>query len=192
MVKMWLTKNEKAVLKILLEDAKLSDTSIATKLNISTQAIGRIRKRLEEDIIKGYTLRLDAQMLGLDIISVIRFSFRSCESKTIKEIEEEIRKLPEISLFLKTIGGECEHLIVAGFRSMEDLEKFINEKKKIKGFNDYCSTERVYALPLKGVLKNSYKDIYNSLIDSCGTKNTEADINKEQYNTLNINKSNEI
>jgi len=189
---MWLTKNEKAVLKLLLENAKLSDTSIATRLNISTQAIGRIRKRLEEDIIKGYTLRLDAQMLGLNILAVIRFSFRNSESKNIKEIEEEIRKLPEISLFLKTIGGESEHLIVAGFRSMEELEKFINEKKKIKGFNDFCSTERVYALPLKGVLKNSYKDIYNSLIDFCGTKNTEEDINKKSYNILNSNTSSEI
>ena len=40
---MWLTKHEKEVLKLLLEDGKLSDTSIAERLNISTQAIGRIR-----------------------------------------------------------------------------------------------------------------------------------------------------
>ena len=175
---MWLTKNEKAVLKILLENAKLSDTSIATRLNISTQAIGRIRKRLEEDIIKGYTLKLDTHMLGLNLIVAILFNFNECKDKTIKEIEDEIRKLPEISLFLKTMGGEKEHLIIAGFRSVEDMDAFINEKKKIKGFNDYCSIQKVWALPLKGVLKNSYKDIYNILIDSCGIKNPEEDINK--------------
>jgi len=45
---MWLTKNEKEVLKLLLSNGKLSDTSIAEKLDISTQATGRIRKRLEE------------------------------------------------------------------------------------------------------------------------------------------------
>ncbi len=31
---MWLTKNEKKVLKLLIDNAKLSDTSIANKLNI--------------------------------------------------------------------------------------------------------------------------------------------------------------
>jgi DNA-binding Lrp family transcriptional regulator len=178
---MWLTKHEKAVLKLLLEDAKLSDTSIAAKLNISTQAIGRIRKRLEEDIIKGYTLRLDAQMLGLNVIAVIRFNFNECENKTVKEIEDEIRKLPEVSLFLKTMGGKSEHIIVAGFRNIEEVERFINEKKKIKGFNDYCSVQEVFALPLNGVFKNSYKDIYNLLIDSSGTKNTELDIHENIF-----------
>ena len=43
---MWLTKHEKEVLKLLLDDGKISDTSMAEKLNISTQAVGRIRKRL--------------------------------------------------------------------------------------------------------------------------------------------------
>jgi DNA-binding Lrp family transcriptional regulator len=175
---MWLTKHEKDVLKLLLENAKLSDTCIATRLNISTQAIGRIRKRLEEDIIRGYSLKLDARMLGLNIIAAILFNFNECKEKTIKEIEEEIRKLPEISLFLKTMGGEKEHLIIAGFRSIEEMDKFINEKKKIKGFNDYCCIRKMYVLPLNGVLKNSYKDLYNALIDSCGIKNTEEDSNK--------------
>ena len=75
---MWLTKNEKKVLKLLIDDAKLSDTFIANKLNISSQAIGRIRKKLEEDIIKNYTLELDLSELGIN-------SFFMCKVKLTPE-----------------------------------------------------------------------------------------------------------
>jgi hypothetical protein len=36
---MWLTNNEKKALKLLLENSRLSDTTIATKLNITSQAL---------------------------------------------------------------------------------------------------------------------------------------------------------
>jgi len=64
---MWLTKNEKKVLKLLLDNAKLSDTYIAKKLNISSQAIGRIRKKLEEEIINGYILDLDYSKININM-----------------------------------------------------------------------------------------------------------------------------
>jgi len=173
---MWLTKNEKGVLKLLVANAKLSDTSISKELNISSQAVGRIRERLEEDIIQKYTVNLDSKMLGINIISIIKVNCNNSKDKTIEEIQNEIKKLPEVMFFLKTINGEGEHISIAGFKSMEELEKFINEKKKIKHFNDYYSIKEVIALPLNCVLKNSNVDLYNKMIDLCGTKHAEVDI----------------
>jgi Lrp/AsnC family transcriptional regulator, leucine-responsive regulatory protein len=173
---MWLTKNEKKVLKLLLANARLTDTEIAKELNIASQSVGRIRKVLEEDVIKGYTLKLDSKMLGLNLILIVRINCNNCHEKTIEEIEYEIKKLPDVGYFLKTLSGRGEHIIVAGFRNMEELEKFINEKKKIKGFNDYCNVEEIIVLPSMGILKHSNQELYNKLIDSCGTKNAEFEI----------------
>ena len=73
---MWLTKNEKKVLKLLIGNAKLSDTSIANQLNISSQAVGQIRKKLEEEIIEGYTVNINPSKLGINVfvIGPIKFN----------------------------------------------------------------------------------------------------------------------
>ena len=165
---MWLTNNEKKVLKALVDDAKLSDTTISKKINISSQAVGRIRERLEEDIIKGYSLNLDSKILGMNIFAIIKMAFRDLENKDIIEIENEIIKVPEVLLFVKTMVGE--HVIIAGFKDIEGLERFSNEKKKNCEYFNNCVIKEIIPLPLNCILKTSYKDLYNKLIDSCGTK----------------------
>jgi len=72
---MWLTKNEKKVLILLIDNAKLSDTSIANQLNISSQAIGKIRRKLEEEIIEKYTIELNLKKLGLNLGVILLFLF---------------------------------------------------------------------------------------------------------------------
>ena len=170
---MWLTKHEKEVLKLLLENTRLSDTSISEKLNISSQAIGRIRKRLEEDIIQGYTLNLDSKMLELNIIAIIKFNIINCKTETIKEIENEIVKQPRVIFFLRTMSGDNGYILVSGYKNLGELEESLKEKKKIKHFIDCCSVKEVITLPSTNVLKHSNTEIYKDLIDSCGIKNIE-------------------
>ena len=170
---MWLTKHEKEVLKLLLEDGKLSDTSMAEKLKISTQAIGRIRKRLEEDVIKKYSVELDTKMLGLNLIAIIKFNLVNCESKIIKEIEEEIKVLPRVFFFLKTMSGDNGYILVSGYKTMEELEKTLEEKKNSKNLNNFCVVKEVITLPSTNVFKRSSVGLYKDLIDSCGVKHAE-------------------
>jgi len=171
---MWLTKNEKGVLKLLVANAKLSDTSIAKELNISSQAVGRIRERLEEDIIQKYTVDLDSKRLGINIIAIIKITFKSLENKNIEKIEKEIvTDWPEIVFCFKIMSGRNDYLILAGFQGMEELEKLMRENGK-KG--DYIINE-IIPLPLNCILKKSFIGLYNKMIDLCGTKHAEVDIN---------------
>jgi len=168
---MWLTKHEKEVLKLLLEDGKLSDTSMAEKLKISTQAIGRIRKRLEEDVIKKYSVELDLKMLGMSIIAIIKLKFNNLDFKQLEEVEKTMVKDLNVINILKLTSGEGIYVLVAGFKDMEELDKvtkFYKEKSK----QAYEITE-IISLPLNHILKNSNKDLYNYFIDSCGVKHAE-------------------
>lgn len=169
---MWLTKHEKAVLKLLLDDGKLSDTSIAEKLNISTQAIGRIRKRLEEDVIKKYSVDLDMDLLGLKIISLIKFKLNNLNSKQIEEVEKEMIKDKKVINILKLTQGNGEYIITCGCNSLEELDNVILGKK-LDGENYFHEFKEVYTFPLNHVLKGSFKDLSNKLIDSCGVKHAE-------------------
>jgi len=168
---MWLTKHEKEVLKLLLDDGKLSDTSMAEKLKISTQAIGRIRKRLEEDVIKKYSVELDTKMLGINIISISKIKVDNLTPKDIEILEKTMIKEPRNISILKMMSGEGNYIIVSGFKDVEELNNLIEDYRK-HITQQYTITE-THVLPLHCLLKDSCSDLCNKLIDSCGVKHAE-------------------
>ena len=69
---MRLTKNDRFVLKCLIENGRVSDAEIARKLKITLQGVGKIRKKLENSgIIKGYSTTVDYQKLGINVFAVV-------------------------------------------------------------------------------------------------------------------------
>lgn len=54
-----LTRNDKYVLRRLIEHARISDSSATKEIGVTPQAVLKIRKKLEETgIIEGYTQKL--------------------------------------------------------------------------------------------------------------------------------------
>jgi DNA-binding Lrp family transcriptional regulator len=73
-----LQKNECHVLKHLVANARASDSSMAEKMGISTQAVGKIRRKLEEQrVILGYNVQLNPHYIGLEIFSYVLLSVPS-------------------------------------------------------------------------------------------------------------------
>lgn len=172
---MWFTKNEKAVLKLLLNNSKMSDTDIAKEINISTQAIGRIRKRLEEEVIKKYSVELDKKALGIDLIVRIKIKFENLTAKDAEEVEKKLRADKNIFSIFKLMSGEGEYLLVAGFKDMNELKTVIEHYKKEAKMQ--YSIKELIPLHLDCLLKSSFSDLYNKMIDTCGTKHLEEDNN---------------
>ena len=172
---MWLTKNEKKVLKLLIDDAKLSDTFIANKLNISSQAIGRIRKKLEEDIIKNYTLELDLSELGINSFFMCKVKLTP-EGKCLdkKEIEKQLLENKNIITLLNLIGDESSYVLIAGFKNMDELDNFFSGKEMRK-LHSIIDCGELKPFNYKSILKNNFKDLCNKAIDNLGTKNTKID-----------------
>lgn len=169
---MWLTKNEKRVLQFLLENSRLTDTNIAEKLNISSQAVGRIRKELEgEKVIEGYKAKLNSNKLGVKAFALIRMAI-SKESKK-KEIEQEIVKLKNTIVFIQTMDGDMNYIIIMGFANLEEMEVFINEETELRR---NITIKEVIPYCQRNVFKNSIKDLLKFMIDNSGTKKTNIDI----------------
>ncbi len=63
---------DKAILRELLVDARLSFREIARRVGVSTATVANKIRRLEEaGIIKGYTAIIDPEKLGYDVTAVI-------------------------------------------------------------------------------------------------------------------------
>ena len=171
---MWLTKNEKKVLKLLIDDAKLSDTSIANKLKISSQAIGRIRKKLEEDIIKGYTVELDLKMLGLNTVSVTKYGITQKGLELDEEeIENKISSIPNNVTILRLSTGNNSYEVNRICSSLDECEMLEKEKSLIFEGNKILERLNVERIPLSNQIKSDINSLLHKAIDDLGTKSTK-------------------
>lgn len=179
--KMWFTKNEKKVLKLLVDNAKLSDTSIANKLNISSQAIGRIRKKLEEEIIKSYTLDLDCSKLGLTLCVIGKFHINKEGIEYGKEkIMKKIIETNELVCFYDLLEGHQLYSWVSLFKDLNALKDFLETEEKKEDIFNFIVVDEMVQLPIRNILKYSRNSAFHKAIDELGTKSSRIGFNKKQ------------
>ena len=176
---MWLTKNEKKVLKLLVDNAKLSDTSIAHELNISSQAIGKIRKKLEEEVIKKYTVELDLKKLDLNLFVLGRCSIREGEDIKLEEVEKRLKEVAHNVGIFKLFKGEHEYLFLSLYEDLDDLRKFIENEHKTQKVAKCIRIEEIFEVPVGNMLKCSFEEIFTEAIDKLGTKNNKIDLDNQ-------------
>jgi len=123
------------IIKILQENAKTSYRVIQDKLNISIGTIhNRISKLEKNDIIEGYTLKLNNEKLGYKLTFLIRVNI---DGKHTSEILNEISLRPEVCSVFHTTGEQSAALICR-FKEAQDVHNFIrelNEKDSITKTN---------------------------------------------------------
>jgi DNA-binding Lrp family transcriptional regulator len=178
---MWLTKNEKKVLKLLVDNAKLSDTSIANKLNISSQAVGRIRKKLEEDIIERYTLDLDCSKLGLALCVIGKFHINKEGIKYGKEkIIKQVMEHNENTCLYNLLEGHQLYSWVSLFKDLNALKDFLESEEKKEEIFNFIIIDEMVQLPIRNILKYSRNSAFHKAIDELGTKSSRIGFNKKQ------------
>ena len=83
---MSLDETDTKILKHLLVDARQSSRQLAHKLGISTVTIiSRLRKLEQGKVVKGYSARLDQEILGYDITAIIEVTTRKGKMLEIED-----------------------------------------------------------------------------------------------------------
>jgi len=112
------------ILKHLLVDARQSARQLSQRLDVSTVTmISRIKKLEEKKIIKGYSARLDHNLLGYDITAVIEI--KTNQGKML-EIENVIAKETNV-ISVYDITGDADTLVIAKFKDRASLSKFVKK-----------------------------------------------------------------
>ncbi len=118
---------DRNILRILQENARTSYREIQDRLGISIGTIhNRISKLKTEEIIEGYTLRLNNVKLGYKLTFLIRINV---DGKHTEEILDDIKDIPEVCSIFHTTGEQSAALICR-FRESEDVHSFIRELNK--------------------------------------------------------------
>ena len=130
-LKITLDEIDEDIIKMLQKDAKTSYREIKEELGISIGTIhNRISKMEERNVIEGYTLKLNNEILGYKLTFLIRINI---DGKHTPEILEEITKKPEVCSVFHTTGEQSAALICR-FKEAQDVHNFIrdlNEKEHI-------------------------------------------------------------
>ena len=131
---MKLDEKDKKILKNLLVDARLSSRQLAHKLGMSTVTIiSRLKKLEKENIILGYTARLNQELLGYDLTAVIEIT--TTQGKML-EIGKKISDYENVTA-VYDITGTADTIVIAKFKNRPSLSEFV---KKISSLTNVENT----------------------------------------------------
>lgn len=110
---------DQQLIKALTKDARIAFSELAKNLNISNSMVHqRVRKLLENNIIKKWTLQLNPKALGYESVTYTGIVTRAANFS--KHVAEELEKIDEVvechyvsgkyALLIKIVAKNNEHL----------------------------------------------------------------------------------
>ncbi len=166
-----LTKNEKKTLKLLLRNARVSDSDIAARLQITSQAVGKIRRKLEKTVIRSYTVNLDFSKLGLEVFSlaVARLTPAGQDYGEL-QVEQTLNSNPNIIWVYRLPKATSTHVIFYGFRSILEQEQFFHSARMRSTLHRYLEVQEIYTFSCNSIVKNDASGLFCLAIDSMGSE----------------------
>ncbi|MFX1375213.1 MAG: Lrp/AsnC family transcriptional regulator [Promethearchaeota archaeon] len=117
------------ILGILSEDSRLKLRPIAERLKRSPTTINKHINELEESgVIKNYSLNIDYERLGYDIIALIELTIS--KGKMI-DVERVIAHNPNI-FGIYDITGEYDAVVLARFKTRKELNTFVKNLNSLE------------------------------------------------------------
>lgn len=111
------------ILKELSADGRASDVLLGDKISLSSTAVARRRKGLEErDAVLSYSANLNLPRLGYSVVVFVAIELSSQAEKALNEFEREVVKCPSIS-YCGFVSGDTDFLVMLHVESFEDYDR---------------------------------------------------------------------
>ncbi|RCW71556.1 Lrp/AsnC family transcriptional regulator [Pseudorhodoferax soli] len=122
-----LDKFDLAILQELQADGRLSNAELAQRVGLSAAPCWRRVKALEDTgFIKGYHAEIDRRRIGLGVLAFVRLDADRNNGNVTRELEDAIRKLPEVvSCHYISGAGTFELQVVS--RDLDSFAQFARE-----------------------------------------------------------------
>jgi DNA-binding Lrp family transcriptional regulator len=110
------------ILRELCSDGRAADVLLGERINLSSTAVARRRKIMEENgIILGYNANINMTSLGFSGVVMVAIELRSQAEQVLIEFEREVVKCPSIS-YCGFVSGDTDFMIVIHVNSFNDYD----------------------------------------------------------------------
>ena len=124
---MELDRYDRTILRLLQEDARMTNTSLAARVNLSESAcLRRVRALEESGLIEGYTAMVDQQRAGFPVSVFVSITLDRQSQPGLEAFESAVRRVPEVmECYLMT--GEHDYLLRLVVADLADFERIHNQ-----------------------------------------------------------------
>lgn len=141
---------DRDILKMLQEDAHITNREISLQLHLTTTPVHERIKRLEKDgYIKKYVAILDKEKLERGLMVFCNVSLKQHTSENGKKFVAEIQSLPEV-VECYNIAGDYDFLLKILVKDMPAYQKFV-----LGGLGSLKSIGSVKSIFVMGEIKHS-------------------------------------
>ena len=117
---------DREILKILQQNARVSNAEIARQVHMATSAVlERIRKLEARGVIKGYEARIDPEALGLNLLAYI--FVRTNDFGDALHTSDVLARLDEVQEVHHIAGEDC-FLVKARTRDARSLGRLLRDR----------------------------------------------------------------
>ncbi|SFC30072.1 transcriptional regulator, AsnC family [Polaromonas sp. OV174] len=122
-----LDKFDIAILNHLQQEARLTNTELASRVGLSAAPCWRRVRALEEaGFITGYHAEINRHKIGLGVLAFVRLDAAQNSGKLLKALEEAIRELPEV-VSCHYISGTGTFELQAVSRDLNSFSQFARD-----------------------------------------------------------------
>lgn len=119
---------DKKILQLLQEDSKRTIKEIAAEIGLSsTPVYDRIRKLEQAQVIKGYSVKLDRNKLGLPLLVFCNVNLNQHQHSYLVQFEKDIKQFEEV-LECYHVAGIYDYLMKISVPDMEHYQMFVSYK----------------------------------------------------------------
>ncbi|NRB35822.1 MAG: Lrp/AsnC family transcriptional regulator [Rhodobacteraceae bacterium] len=137
---------DRQILRVLQEDAALSQRDIAERVGLSQNACWRRLKHLgETGLLKGSTARIDRRALGLDLVVFVMVRTRHHSADWLQAFRRHVLSIPEVIDFHR-IGGDFDYLLKVVTQDMQSYDRVYQrliEQVELDGVTSYFAMEAI-------------------------------------------------
>ena len=120
---MELDRYDRAILRLLQQDARITNTLLAGKVNLSESAcLRRVRALEESGLIEGYTALIDQHKAGFPVNVFVSITLDRQSQSGLEAFETAVRKVPEV-MECYLMSGEYDYLLRVVLADTADFER---------------------------------------------------------------------
>ncbi len=123
-----LDKIDLKILKVLQENAKITNVQLAETVGLSpAPTLERVKKLEKQNLIKGYYAQLNNEALGIGITAIIEITLTRQVENAIATFKNEINNIPEI-VECYQVTGNADYVLIVMLKDIPAFQELISTR----------------------------------------------------------------